>query len=490
MLAGTAAAALLVLGAPTHLYGLTRVKCPSGVPHAPSGCAQLVGVDFSSGVISNIGKGHSQLAAVGDLRTVANGIYYVLADNCGGPCNATGTVLLGLSLADGSVTCKADVPSLAEVGLVGGGQSLSHDAANNRLLLTGPNSTDGGASYTHFVLSAPADASSGSCGPFAKLGEFGDANYEPMAHGSELDAAGQRLFITLSTGARTYGMGVVDVRKGHPVNLTATFPMGGRSSEYMWGPSLSAPRGGSWAPPATCRAASTGGRSTPRAARGRARRSSTRRASRRASRASRATSAACAPTMPPRASSTCSPAAATGRAHARGRADRRRDGHAVGHSGPPTGDTGISGPSCRSSRWTRRRREPSVCAAVCVCVCACVCVCVVCTQCVVMIFWYHDVDDVDDIRSDARSCGEHIVNRSGDRLEFPPSRPNFSAVFLADRNQISRISGTAQSSGAGAHSESVVTEEVHHNHTTPHHNPHHTTTHNQPHTQGRPSLGA
>lgn len=238
MLAGTAAAALLVLGAPTHLYGLTRVKCPSGVPHAPSGCAQLVGVDFSSGVISNIGKGHSQLAAVGDLRTVANGIYYVLADNCGGPCNATGTVLLGLSLADGSVTCKADVPSLAEVGLVGGGQSLSHDAANNRLLLTGPNSTDGGASYTHFVLSAPADASSGSCGPFTKLGEFGDANYEPMAHGSELDAAGQRLFITLSTGARTYGMGVVDVRKGHPVNLTATFPMGGRSSEYMWGPSF------------------------------------------------------------------------------------------------------------------------------------------------------------------------------------------------------------------------------------------------------------
>ena len=79
------------------LFGLTRVKCPAGVPHAISGCARLVGIDATNGEISGIGPGHNPLAAVGDLRVIADGVYYVLADNCGGPCNATGTVLLGKS---------------------------------------------------------------------------------------------------------------------------------------------------------------------------------------------------------------------------------------------------------------------------------------------------------------------------------------------------------------------------------------------------------
>ena len=163
-----------------NLFGITRVKCPPGVPHALSGCMQLVSVDAATGKITNIGVGHNPLAPVGDLRVVADGVYYALADGCGHKtCNESGSVLLGLSTKDGSEVCRHEVPSLAEVGLVGGGQSLSHDTKHNRLILTGPNSTDGGASYTHYMLSAPL----GGCGPFTKLGEFGDADYEPMAHG-------------------------------------------------------------------------------------------------------------------------------------------------------------------------------------------------------------------------------------------------------------------------------------------------------------------
>lgn len=211
------------------LYGLTRVACPTGVPHAVSGCMQLVSVDGDTGELVSIGAGHNPLGAVGDLRVIAGGVYYVLADNCGGPCKATGTVLLGISLKDGSEVCRAQVPTLAQVGLVGGGQSISHDTKKNRLLLTGMNSTDGGNSYTHVLLSAPLAPS--GCGPFSRIGAFGDADYEPMAHGSELDVDGARLFITLSTGAHSYGMGVVDVATG---NLTTTYPM--ENSRTLWGP--------------------------------------------------------------------------------------------------------------------------------------------------------------------------------------------------------------------------------------------------------------
>ena len=212
------------------LYGLTRVTCPAGVPHAISGCAQLVSVDAMSGELTNIGAGHNPLAAVGDLRVITDGVYYVLADNCGGPCNATGTVLLGISLKDGSEVCRAEVPTFAQVGLVGGGQSMSHDAKNKRLLLSGMNSTDGGNSYTHVLLSASL-ASPGNCGPFTRVSTFGDADYEPMAHGSDLDVEGGRLFITLSTSAHSYGMGSVDVATG---KLTATYPM--ENTKTMWGP--------------------------------------------------------------------------------------------------------------------------------------------------------------------------------------------------------------------------------------------------------------
>jgi hypothetical protein len=248
------AALLAVATARPELFGLTRVKCPAGVPHALSGCAQLVSVDVDTGKLTNIGQGHNPLAAVGDLRVVANGVYYVLADNCGQPCNASGTVLLGISLSDGSEVCRADVPSLAEVGLVGGGQSLSHDTKNGRLVLTGPNSTDGGQSYTHRLLTAPLatqNGRGGSCGPFTRVGEFGDADFEPMAHGSELDADGQRLFVTLSTGAHSYGMGVIDVSSA---KLIATFPMDSQE-DTMWGPTFLPTSPTSSSAPATAAAA-------------------------------------------------------------------------------------------------------------------------------------------------------------------------------------------------------------------------------------------
>ena len=151
-----------------QMYGLTRVPNSASCSGALSGCLQLVGIDLGTGKLSKIGKGHTPLAAVGDLRVVADNVYYVLADECGKPCNSTGSVLLGISVADGSEVCRRKVPSLAEVGLVGGGQSLHHDTKNSRLILSGLNSTDGGEHFTHVLLSAPLK----TCGPFTKLGEF------------------------------------------------------------------------------------------------------------------------------------------------------------------------------------------------------------------------------------------------------------------------------------------------------------------------------
>ena len=218
----------LATGTMPQMYGLTRVANSPSCSGAVSGCLQLVSIDLGTGKLSNIGKGHTPLAAVGDLRVVADNVYYVLADECGKPCNSTGSVLLGISTTDGSEVCRRKVPSLAEVGLVGGGQSLHHDTKNNRLILSGLNSTDGGKHFTHVLLSSPLK----TCGPFTRLGEFeGDSSYEPMCHGSDFDAKSQRLFLTLSTGEHTYGIGVVDVAGG---KLIQTYPMSGRIS--LWGP--------------------------------------------------------------------------------------------------------------------------------------------------------------------------------------------------------------------------------------------------------------
>jgi hypothetical protein len=43
--------------------------------------------------------------------------YYYLGDGL----NGTGTVLMGLSLADGSEVCRSSVKAIGEIGIVGGG---------------------------------------------------------------------------------------------------------------------------------------------------------------------------------------------------------------------------------------------------------------------------------------------------------------------------------------------------------------------------------
>lgn len=165
---------------PPRLYGLTRVRNSALCSGALSGCTQLVGVDADTGLLTNIGHGHQPLAAVGDLGVIAHGVYYYLGDGW----NGTGTVLLGVSLRDGTEVCRAGLPDIAEVGVVGGGQSLSVDTNNDRLVLTGLNQTGTPGQpgeYSHVLLTLRLNAShaTGGCGPFTRLGlGFGDADYE------------------------------------------------------------------------------------------------------------------------------------------------------------------------------------------------------------------------------------------------------------------------------------------------------------------------
>lgn len=226
---------------PPRLYGLTRVRNSALCSGAVSGCTQLVSVDAGTGLLTNIGHGHQPLAAVGDLGVIAHGVYYYLGDGW----NGTGTVLLGVSLRDGREVCRTGLPEIAEVGLVGGGQSLSVDTKNSRLVLTGLNQTGTPGQpgqYSHVLLTAPlprpnASHPTGGCGSFTRLGRgFGDGDYEPMAHGTGIDPEGQRLFITLGTGPHAYGMGVVDIASS---NLTAVVPMA--AERTMWGPTFVPP---------------------------------------------------------------------------------------------------------------------------------------------------------------------------------------------------------------------------------------------------------
>ena len=60
---------------------------------------------------------------------------------------------------------------------------------------------------------APSSSSSRPCGlgPFEKLGTFPYSGSVPVAHSSELDAAGTTLYTNLATDENSYGIGVVDV---------------------------------------------------------------------------------------------------------------------------------------------------------------------------------------------------------------------------------------------------------------------------------------
>jgi hypothetical protein len=108
-----------------ELYGLTRAKNNNQTcSGAPSGCTQLVSISSQTGTIKNIGIPVQTLAAVGDLGAIDswNGIYYFLGDGW----NGTGTVLVALSLNDGSEMCKTNLNDrIKTVGVVGGEMSLN-----------------------------------------------------------------------------------------------------------------------------------------------------------------------------------------------------------------------------------------------------------------------------------------------------------------------------------------------------------------------------
>lgn len=206
---------LAVASASPEMYGLKRVANSASCSGALSGCSQLVSVEPSTGVLSQIGVGHQALAALGDLVVIEghSRTYYFL----GGGWNSTLTFLVGLSLDTGEERCNIELPSIGEYGIVGGGQSLSLDSAGNRLIITGLAAADG----PHVVLTADlggrgpsiSNSDSVSCGlgPFEKLGTFPYSGSVPAAHSSELDAAGTTLYTNLVTDTHTYGIGVVDV---------------------------------------------------------------------------------------------------------------------------------------------------------------------------------------------------------------------------------------------------------------------------------------
>ena len=208
-----------------RLYGLTRVKNGPHCSGAVSGCTQLVSVDEKTGTLSNIGHGHTPIAPVGDLGVIDSKreIYYYLGDGW----NGTGTVLYGIGLQDGGEVCRAYVKEIGEVGIVGGGQSMVVDASTQELVIAGLATKNNGTSYFHKILSAPMQ---GGCGPFKDLGTFQDGDYEPMAHGSAIDPNGHRLFVTLSTQAHAYGLGIASLPKG----TLKVLPMSLTNS--LWGP--------------------------------------------------------------------------------------------------------------------------------------------------------------------------------------------------------------------------------------------------------------
>lgn len=183
----------------------------------------------NAGELKQIGVGHRALAALGDLVAIdsSSRTYFYL----GGGWNSSQTFLVGLSLDTGEERCSVELPSIGEYGIVGGGQSLSHDTVGNRLIVTGLATADG----PHVVLAAALGGrgagnagSEGACGlgPFEKLGTFPYSGSVPVAHSSELDAASQLLYTNIATEENAYGIGVVDVsRRGsdptHPLAATS-----------------------------------------------------------------------------------------------------------------------------------------------------------------------------------------------------------------------------------------------------------------------------
>jgi hypothetical protein len=216
-----AAAASAAAPAP-EMYGLVRVANSASCSGAASGCAQLVSVDPATGALSKIGAGHQALAALGDLVAIdeRRRTYYFL----GGGWNSSATYLVGLSLDTGAERCSAALPSIGEYGVVGGGQSLSLDAARDRLIITGLAAPQG----PHVALSVDLGGAGGAggsgdgCGPLTQLGSFPYSGSLPVAHASVLDDAGTTLYVDLAVDEHSYGIGVVDVAPPSAAATAAT----------------------------------------------------------------------------------------------------------------------------------------------------------------------------------------------------------------------------------------------------------------------------
>ena len=116
-----------------------------------------------------------------------------------------GATLVALDLTTGTKRCSAHV-DVDEIQFVGFGQTLDLDTTTDTLVLSGIHKDNA----SHAVYRAPAKG----CGPFRLVGRFGLATYVPMLHASSLDAAGQRLFVTLATGASTAAVGIIDLKAG------------------------------------------------------------------------------------------------------------------------------------------------------------------------------------------------------------------------------------------------------------------------------------
>ena len=229
--------ALLTSSSATTLYGTTLVPSSSTCDGAKSGCTQLVSLEAATGTLTNIGAGHAFLDGLNDLGVVVGDLYYALGAGWKGGSNA-GPTLVALSLKDGSMVCSASAPEFHTIQSIGGGQSLVHDAKNQRLLLAGLNASSTRA--PHVLLSAPLTGAPGSCGPFTALGSYGEGGPAPFAmqhHGSSLDEAGQRMFATMLTPLGQEGVGVIDV-SGTTANLTAIYPMDGHPGHHqvLYGP--------------------------------------------------------------------------------------------------------------------------------------------------------------------------------------------------------------------------------------------------------------
>jgi hypothetical protein len=213
-----------------ELYGLTRAKNNNQTcSGAPSGCTQLVSISSQTGTIKNIGIPVQTLAAVGDLGAIDswNGIYYFLGDGW----NGTGTVLVALSLNDGSEMCKTNLNDrIKTVGIVGGEMSLN--IIQKKVFVTGLSSSSG----PHVILVSPL--SSNGCPSFEQIGQFPYSGSLPIAHSSEISASNDDLALTLYTtvamSPHTYGIDMINLENGQ---LNRSINMVGRN-DVLWSPTF------------------------------------------------------------------------------------------------------------------------------------------------------------------------------------------------------------------------------------------------------------